>query len=127
MSAGERIEATICDHDAEDRATLLQEGIPNIPAQKDVLVGIQKVEDRLKVQEDGKPRLFIFRDSLVEPDETLIEKHLPICTEDEFDGYVWANKSKKEEPVKENDHGLDMVRYTVMHVDRRRGWARGAS
>lgn len=127
LSVGERIEATICDHDAEDRATLAQEGIPNIPAQKDVSVGIQKVEDRLKVQEDGKPRLFIFRDSLVEPDETLIEKHLPTCTEDEFDGYVWANKATKEEPVKENDHALDMTRYATMYLDRRRGWARGAS
>ena len=77
LSEGERIDSTICDHDAEDRATLLQEGIPNIPAQKDVGVGIQKVEDRLKVQDDGRPRIFILRDSLVETDETLVEKHLP--------------------------------------------------
>ena len=127
LSEGERIDSTICDHDAEDRATLLQEGIPNIPAQKDVGVGIQKVEDRLKVQDDGRPRIFILRDSLVETDETLVEKHLPTCAEDEIDGYVWADKSRKEEPVKENDHGCDMMRYAVMHLDKRRGWARGAS
>ena len=36
LSHGEKIEATITDHDAEDRATLERYGIYSIPAFKDV-------------------------------------------------------------------------------------------
>ena len=123
----ERITATICDHDAEDRRTLLENGIPNFPAKKDVLAGIGKVQDRLKVQADGRPRLFIFRDSLVEVDRELEKDKKPLSTAQEFDGYLWKDNDKKEEPVKENDHGLDALRYAVMYADGNKGWARGAA
>ena len=113
-SRGERIEATVCDHDAEDRATLALAGVPNVAARKDVSVGIQAVKERLKVQGDGKPRLFLLRDSLVETDPTLVEARKPFCTEQEVDGYVWNDKTRKEEPVKANDHGMDAMRYGVM-------------
>jgi hypothetical protein len=46
LSNGEAIEATICDHDAEDRATLQEHGIPNCAARKAVSVGIEKLEER---------------------------------------------------------------------------------
>jgi phage terminase large subunit len=40
-----------------------------------------------------------------------------VCTEEEFDSYVWPKgvdgKPVKEEPVKEHDHGLDALRYLV--------------
>ncbi|MCP4712818.1 MAG: terminase, partial [Planctomycetes bacterium] len=71
LSAGETIEQTICDHDAEDRLTLTENGIPNIAAKKDVLHGIGKVQDRLKLQADDRARLFLLRDSLVEVDQSL--------------------------------------------------------
>lgn len=116
LSESEQIESTICDHDAEDRATLAEHGIHNIPAKKAVSVGIEKVVERLKIQPDGKPRLFVLQDSLVELDQNLVFNKLPTCTEEEFDGYVWATGSK-EQPSKVNDHGMDMVRYAVMHVD----------
>jgi hypothetical protein len=38
--------------------------------------------------------------------------------EEELPAYVWADKASKEVPVKENDHGSDMVRYTVAYVDK---------
>lgn len=116
LSQGEIIKDTICDHDAEDRLTLKENGIPNIAAKKDVLSGINKVQERLKRQIDGKPRLFIFKNSLVEEDQTLKMDHKPYSTEQELDSYIWANTSK-EQPVKEYDHGLDTVRYMVVHLD----------
>jgi phage terminase large subunit len=122
LSAGENIEQTICDHDAEDRQTLAENGIPNIAAKKDVLQGIGKVQDRLSKQADGRPRLFFLRDSLVEVDQELKANHSPTCTEDEIDSYIWKNSSRKEEPVKENDHGCDSVRYGVMHLDGGSQW-----
>ena len=118
LSEGETIEATICDHDAEDRQTLKENGIYNIPARKDVLQGIGKVQDRLKKQADGRPRLYIFKNSLVEIDQSLKIAHLPYAVEHEFDGYIWADNQKKEQPVKENDHGLDMLRYGVVYLDK---------
>jgi phage terminase large subunit len=115
--------AVICDHDAEDRATLqryLQLG--TTAAHKAVSTGIQAVQSRLKVQPDGKPRLFVMRGALVERDEALVQARKPACTEDEVTGYVWAVKpgnagGLKEEPVKENDHGMDALRYVVAERD----------
>lgn len=117
----ERIEATVADHDAEDRATLAAEGVRTIPAQKTVSPGVQAVQNRLRDAGDGKPRLFLLRDSLVERDEELAEAMRPWCTEQEFDGYVWAppteGRAAKEEPVKLHDHGMDALRYLVCYLD----------
>lgn len=121
LTGDEVIEANVADHDAEDRATLERCGIPTLSATKEVGVGIQAVQERLRPAGDGRPRLFVLRDSLVEPDEELIEAKRPFATEQEFDGYVWAKgadgKPVKEEPVKLNDHGMDTMRYAVRYVD----------
>lgn len=118
LTGKERIEATVCDHDAEDRQTLAENGIPNIAARKDVLQGIGKVQDRLKKQADGRPRLYIFKSCLAEVDQGLKMAHKPYATEQEFDGYIWRDNTKKEEPLKEDDHGMDMLRYGVMYEDK---------
>lgn len=111
----ESIEQTICDHDAEDRATLEENGIPNIAANKTVSVGIQKVQERFVVADDGKPRIFIMRDSLVEQDQSLVDAKKPWCTEQEITDYVWD--PNKEAPIKKNDHGVDNIRMMTMHLD----------
>ena len=120
-SEGERIDTTVCDHDAEGRATLERHGVPTTAALKPVLDGIQAVESRLKVAGDGKPRLYVMRDALVERDPELARLYKPLCTEDEFPAYVWPEskdgKPVKEEPVKINDHGMDATRYAVMYLD----------
>jgi PBSX family phage terminase large subunit len=111
----------ICDHDAEDRATFERHtGLPTIAAHKTVSDGIQAVAARLQVQGNSRARIFFMRDSLVERDQLLEEKKLPLCTEDEFDTYIWnvnAGRLKGEEPVKENDHGMDTTRYIVAQLD----------
>lgn len=121
-SEGERIAATVCDHDAEDRATLHENGIPTIGARKAVSVGIDGVKERLKVAGDNRPRIYFLRDSLVEVDQSLRAAHKPTCTEDEFAAYVWANSKSKEQPRKEDDHGMDTTRYAVMHQDGSQHW-----
>ncbi|WP_449342454.1 phage terminase large subunit, partial [Streptomyces aurantiogriseus] len=120
---GQLPRAIYVDHDAEDRATLERKlGLSTKPAHKSVSDGIQAVQSRLKVQPDGKPRLFIARNALVERDPELETGSLPMCTADEITGYVWAVKpgnkgGLKEEPVKENDHGCDALRYMVAARD----------
>lgn len=118
LSQGENIAFTVADHDAEDRATLERHGVKTIPAKKDISPGIQAVQSRLRVDEQTKkPRLFVLRGALVETDTELAESKKPTSTADEFPGYVWKDKSKKEEPVDADNHGMDCVRYAVMQVD----------
>lgn len=128
LSANEpRPTAIITDHDAEDRATFERKtGYKTTPAHKSVSDGIQAVAERLRPV-NGTPRLLFLRDSLVERDTDLAEAGHPTGTEDEFTSYVWntsANRKKGEEPVKENDHGMDATRYLVAHFDlrKRRGF-----
>lgn len=126
LSAGERYEAFITDHDAEDRATLEGElGVKTRAAQKAVTTGIQAVLDRLALADDGRPRLYFFRGALAERDPLLIDETTdlstgPTCTEEEVDEYVWAKgaggETLKEQPVKEGDHGVDCVRYACMYL-----------
>lgn len=121
LSEGEMIEATISDHDAEDRATMAKYGVDTVPANKEISPGIQIVKQRLKVQEDSRPRLFIMRGALEAEDQRLVDAKRPTCTADEFPGYVWTKaadgKPVKEIPVKENDHGVDAARYFAVYVD----------
>lgn len=108
----------ICDHDAEGRATLERKlGQGTVAAKKDVLEGIEAFKSRLKVQPDGKPRIFICRDALVERDQALADAKKPLCTQDEILEYVWDDKVKKEQPRKEGDHGCDAARYLVAELD----------
>lgn len=127
LSEGEYIEATIADHDAEDRATLIEESITTIPAIKEVKRGIEKMQDRLLVAGDGRPRFYILRDSLVERDQALVEAGKPTSTVEEIVGYAWAKaadgKPNKEEPLKLDDHGMDGSRYGVMYLDDRQSAA----
>jgi len=110
----------ICDHDAEDRATLERHlGMRTMPAHKSVRDGIQATAARYRSAGDGKPRLMHFRDALVERDPDLARQKKPTCTIEEPESYVWAESPTgiKEEPVKEDDHGMDTDRYMVARFD----------
>jgi PBSX family phage terminase large subunit len=82
-------------------ADLRNNGIPAEPAKGKVFAGISAIQDRLKVQPDGKPRLTV--------DPSCIN------TINEFESYVWKRPSStgviKDEPQKENDHAMDAIRY----------------
>jgi PBSX family phage terminase large subunit len=116
-----RPRAIICDHDAEDRATLERHlGMSTVPAQKTVSDGIQAVATRLRIDGTGRPRIGVFRDAVVARDHELVDQRKPACTAEEIVGYVWdtgAGKKIKETPLKENDHGCDALRYMVAHLD----------
>jgi hypothetical protein len=121
LSQGEEYEATIADHDAEDRATLDRHGIYTIPADKAIKPGIEAVSARLRPADDGRPRLFLVRGALVERDESLAASKRPTETVTEFDGYIYPpgkdGKATDEVPLKVDDHGMDDVRYAVVYVD----------
>jgi phage terminase large subunit len=111
----------ICDHDAEDRATLERHlGMGTQPAKKTVSDGIQAVQARFRVQPDGLPRIFVVRNCLISTDQELVESKKPTCLEQEIAGYVWpvdVKPDKREAPVKEDDHAMDAMRYMVADRD----------
>jgi phage terminase large subunit len=121
-AGGVRPRRIVCDHDAEDRATLERHiGMPTEGAYKAVSPGIQAVAARLRTAGDGKPRLFLLRDALVERDPALDESKRPASTAEEWDGYVWDTANGRrtgEAPVKKDDHGMDALRFVVATVDR---------
>jgi PBSX family phage terminase large subunit len=122
VTAGEpKPQAIICDHDAEDRATLERHlGMSTTAADKAVSPGLQAVNARLRSGPSGRPRLAYVRGALVERDPILVEAGKPTCSEDEIEGYVWnldAGRRRGEEPVKKDDHGMDATRYMVMQLD----------
>ncbi len=78
-------------------ADLLALGLPAVGGKGRVLDGVQRIQNRLKVQADGRPRL-TFDPSCVN------------CA-NEFESYKWAPDKPKDTPVKELDHTSDALRY----------------
>lgn len=109
----QRVEAWVCDHDAEDRATLEKHlGIVTKPAYKGITDGIEAVQSRFKAK-----RLFLTSNAVLKPDMDLERSYQPLCTADEVAAYIWSTK-KQDLPVDANNHGLDEMRYAVAYVDR---------
>ncbi len=120
----------ICDHDAEGRAVLERElGMSTKAAKKSVEDGIQAVKGRLKLSDaDGKPRLYLCEDAIIKKDPLLEDAKKPTCAIDDIVGYIWDRgtvkhqndgKPPKEHPVKDNDHGMDAMRYMIAERDLR--------
>jgi len=112
----------ICDHDAEDRATLERElEMGTTPAKKTVSDGLQAMMQRLEVQPDGQARLQVCRTALVDRDESLADRGLPLGFIGEIPGYVWETsadgKPSKDKPLKMNDHSMDTGRYVCADQD----------
>jgi len=91
----------VCEVAAVDEAAagliadLVDAGVNAKAGKGRVLDGIQKIQNRLAVAGDGKPRLTV--------DPSCVE------TINEFESYIW--KPSKDEPVKDNDHVMDSLRY----------------
>jgi phage terminase large subunit len=91
-----------------------------IGAINDIAPGISALQERLKVQPDGRARFYVFDYALESRDELREAAHQPCSFTQDIDAYVWP-KSKdgapvKEVPVKVNDHALDTSRYLMMHL-----------
>lgn len=98
---GKQAPRTMCEMAAVDEAAagmiadLKNVGVNAKPGKGRKLDGINKIQDRLACAGDGRPRLAFD----------------PSCTEtiNEMESYI--RKPGSEEPVKENDHGPDCLRY----------------
>lgn len=120
----------ICDHDAEGRAVLEKHlGMSTKAAKKTVEDGIQAVKMRMVPSDvDGRPRMYLCMDAIVKKDPDLQDRKKPTSTLEEIVGYIWDRgtvkaqadgKPPKELPVKEDDHGMDAMRYMIAERDLR--------
>lgn len=114
----------VADHDAEDRATFARHSkLTLTPAYKAVSVGVQLTQNRIRKAGDGRPRLMVFRDALMEADPIALERKQPRGVAAEVGGHVWAVERgadgiPKESPLKINDDSMDAMRYAVCSQDR---------
>ena len=115
--------AVVCDHDAEDRATLTKHlGLPTVAARKGVSRGVQLMQARMRQAGDGKPRLYVFRGCVLGRDLVGEQQKRPRGFLGEVNGYVWAVERgpdgiPKEVPLKLHDHAMDAGRYAVAYLD----------
>lgn len=112
------------DHHRGEREMLDKLGVWNMPADKDVLAGLETVRNLLwhGTGPDGQvraPKLYVVRNSLRERDPHLAELELPTCLEEEMGGYRWMTPREGAEsvkarvlPVDKDNHAIDgMMRY----------------
>ena len=119
----------ICDHDAENRATLEKElNYLTLPAFKLIHPGIQALQRRLlpspkySTGSGTAPGLVIMEGANIMLDDDLVFRRKPTCTAEEFGGYVWDTSKMdldkyKDVPIDKDNHGMDMLRYGVCFVD----------
>lgn len=117
-------EAILCDHDRAERERIeqiLKRGTE--AATKGIHANIQAVSERLKLQGDGKPRVYICEDALIHaPDERLVGAQHPVNTAAEFEAYIWKKtpgEKGRDEPLDRFNHGMDCLGYTVRWADDR--------
>jgi phage terminase large subunit len=108
VNAAHKPEAFVVDPAAAKlRAAMVNAGLRVYPANNDVFPGIQRVQQRLIIAGDDRPRLTVD----------------PRCVNliREFETYEWktdrTGQRAKDEPKKEHDHALDALRYVVAYVD----------
>lgn len=117
-----KLEAFVCDPAEPGHIQqFVNAGLPAIKANNAIMIGIGKVQERLKVADDGRARMFFYNDALKERDEALVSAHKPASTIDEFGVYVWpkgaSGKALKEKPIDADNHGMDDMRYATMYID----------
>jgi phage terminase large subunit len=99
------------DHDAESNKYLLLAGFKMRKARKEVSAGLEAVAQKMMIKKDGKPSLFIVNS----------------CTNliTELEGYSYHEKkdttNDKEEPVKNDDHACDALRYAIYTRENPKG------
>lgn len=121
-----KVECIIYDPSEPEHADSLDQAIGRVHLKKannDLQGGIDHVRKRLKVQPNGKARLYFVEGCQVDRDEDLVLDDKPYNTIIEFTMYRYPpedpEKPVKEDPVKMHDHGMDSVRYAVMYADFR--------
>lgn len=81
---------------------------------------IQRVNQRLMVQPDGRARLYFRRAALEEEDPMLLASKLPASSIQEIVAYCWRTRDGRpeEKPIDRNDHAMNALEYAASYVDQ---------
>ncbi len=99
---------TVADSAGKDARLILARelGVSTKPSPKELgmvtMIGL--VKERLMIHADGKPRLFVFNNC-----PALIQ---------ELRKYRWSKTKGKDQPMKQDDHALDSLRYAIGFLSR---------
>lgn len=112
--------AIVCDHDEERKADFQKASdlVVDLADKRDRDKGIEACQARFDRADDGRARIF-FREASREhaPDSFLVDHGKPTCGVEELVGYVWDEDFLADEPIAENDHFADQMRYACRFVD----------
>jgi|ETNvirnome_2_300_1030623.scaffolds.fasta_scaffold00129_16 PBSX family phage terminase large subunit len=107
LSGKEKYLWTISDHDAQERLEYEYLDISTKRANKTVKLGLDLVAQRMVDQIDGRPRVMIFDTCTELPRQIGVYRWLP----------YEEGKPYKEEPLKVDDDGPDVLRYMITEID----------
>jgi len=108
FSKGESYVENIADpEDSGNRNEMKKAGIKTIAAKKDIAKGIELVQSKFKVKENGKPSLFISKTCRNTCREVAVYSY-PKGT---------LSSNPKDIPVQKDDHTVDALRYAIYTVD----------
>jgi PBSX family phage terminase large subunit len=96
------------ESDLDEYFRWLSKDFPLTLANNDVGVGIDRVKQYLRIQANGKPLLYIFKNCKQLVDEMTQYRY------EELKSNQKGHKAEKETPLKVNDHACDALRYLVM-------------
>jgi len=116
------------DHDAENAAQLRAFGVPTMPAEKELLLGIERMKLLFR---EGK--LLIYKHLSERVDRVSQQRGRPLNLIQELLGYSYkplaqqtGNSLKDDVPIKKHDDAIDPVRYIVNGLATGRGvWNAG--
>ncbi len=115
--------AIVCDHDEERKADFERASGGKLTLQladkTDRDKGIEALQSRFDVGKDDKPMIQFHPRMLAnEPDRVLVDAGRPTSLLEELPAYVWDEDMIKDEPIPDNDHSCDALRYVCRYVDK---------
>jgi phage terminase large subunit len=119
--------AIVCDHDEERKADFEKaSGLAlELADKRDRDKGIEATQARFDRADDGRARIFFREGAREHPaDRFLVDAGRPASCLEELVGYAWDPDFLADEPVAENDHAMDEMRYACRWVAANlAGWA----
>lgn len=126
MGREPRPRAIVTDHDPlNEGAFSKRSGFPTVQADKGGLkkTHVQSPIARIKVQPDGRPRMYVVKGYQANPAErSLSQAGKPTSFSEEICGYCWD--PDKDTPADGNDHAMDCYSYVSNYIDTKGsgGW-----
>jgi phage terminase large subunit-like protein len=112
------------DHARMEREELRAKGVDTVPADKEVVLGLEAVGRWMKVQADGFPRILLVVQEDSPPYHPTIGRYDAEFLARELEMYRYPESKSRlvndgaDLPLKKDDHACDALRYLIMQLDK---------